>query len=187
MKTINFITGNKGKVHEATEKFKSLGFSIIQKDLGYPEIQTETLEEVAKYGVNHIQQKGITYPFILEDAGVFIDTLHGFPGVYSSYVFFTIGLEGILQLLKDAKNRSAVFRSVFAYAEPTGKPKLFIGECKGTISTEKIGKKGFGYDPIFIPEGFEKTFAEMDTKDKNLISHRGKSLEKLYQFLKDIY
>lgn len=186
MKTINFITGNNGKVHEATEKFKPLGFTIVQKDLGYPEIQTETLEEVAKYGVTHIQQKGITHPFILEDAGVFIDELHGFPGVYSSYVYFTIGLDGILKILKDSKNRSAVFRSVFAYAEPNGEPKLFIGECKGTISTDKLGIKGFGYDPIFIPEGFEKTFAEMDTKEKNLISHRGKSLEKLYQFLKKI-
>jgi XTP/dITP diphosphohydrolase len=185
MKTIYFITGNKGKVHEATEKFYPLGFKIVQKNLGYPEIQTETLEEVARYGVTHIQQQQITHPFILEDAGLFIDVLQGFPGVYSSYVYFTIGLDGIIQLLKDEHNRSAIFRSVFVYAEPSGEPQIFIGECRGMIAKEKKGTKGFGYDPIFIPEGSIKTFAEMETTEKNKLSHRGQSLEKLYQYLKN--
>ena len=185
MNTVYFITGNKGKVQEATEKFTPLGISIEQKNLGYTEIQAETLEEVARFGVTQIQQKKISHPFILEDAGIFIDSLQGFPGVYSSYVFFSIGLDGILNLLKNTTNRTAVFRSVFAYAEPTGKPTLFIGECKGNISMKKHGSKGFGYDPIFIPKGSEKTFAEMDTFEKNRVSHRGKSLDELYNFLQE--
>jgi XTP/dITP diphosphohydrolase len=185
MKTLFFITGNKGKVHEAKEKLGPLGFSVIQKDLGYPEIQADSLELVAQQGVNYIQNMGISHPFILEDAGIFIEGLNGFPGVYSSYVFFTIGLTGVLRLLQDTSERKAVFRSVFAYAETTGEPQLFTGISEGVITTKLKGSKGFGYDPIFQPDLSDKTFAQMDTKEKNQYSHRGKSLEKLYLFLKN--
>ena len=184
MSTLYFITSNKGKVHETVEKFAPLGIRVEQKNLGYPEIQTDGLEDVAKYGVTHIQKQGINHPFILEDAGLFIDDLEGFPGVYSSYVYHTIGLDGILSLLDGVSKRTAVFKSVFAYARPSGEPSLFIGLCKGEITMGKKGSKGFGYDPIFIPNGEDKTFAQMDTKEKNQFSHRGKSLEQLYEFLK---
>ena len=184
MHTLYFITGNKGKVFEATEKFKPLQITIEQKNLGYPEIQTDTLENVAKYGLNHLISQGIDHPFILEDAGIFIDDLKGFPGVYSSYVYHTIGLKGILNLLAKSINRDAYFKSVFAYATPKGNMQLFIGECKGTIIYEEKGTGGFGFDPIFKPNGSNETFAEMHIEEKNKISHRGKSLEKLYQYLK---
>lgn len=184
MKTLYFITSNMGKLHEAKTKLAPLGYKVIQKDLGYPEIQAETLQEVAHFGVKHIQKR-LDHPFILEDAGLFIDKLHGFPGVYSSYVYFTIGLQGILSLLKGVpeKKRTAVFKSVFAYAAPQGEESLFTGQCLGQISMRLRGKKGFGYDPLFIPSSAQKTFAEMDTKEKNLYSHRGKSLEKLALYL----
>jgi XTP/dITP diphosphohydrolase len=186
MKPIYFITSNKGKVHEATEKLKPFDFKIIQKNSGYPEIQTDTLENVARYGVDYIQHKGIDHPFILEDAGIFIDALNGFPGVYSSYVYFTIGLNGILSLLESVpdEKRSATFRSVFAYGTPESEIKLFIGECNGSITKEQIGDKGFGYDPIFMPDGFSQTFAEMTTEEKNKVSHRSRSLDQLLTFLK---
>ncbi len=100
MKKLYFITSNKGKVREATEKLRPLGYSVIQKDLGYPEVQADSLEEVALQGVAHIQAK-YHQAFMLEDAGLFIDALQGFPGVYSKYVFFTIGLPGILRLLEE--------------------------------------------------------------------------------------
>jgi XTP/dITP diphosphohydrolase len=186
MKTIYFITSNKGKVHEATSKLKPYGYTIVQKDYGYPEIQTDALENVARYGVEQIKKNGIDHPFILEDAGIFIEALKGFPGVYSSYVYYTIGVDGILQLMNGVQNekRIAQFRSVFAYGTPEGRMELFVGNCSGFISLEKRGIKGFGYDPIFIPKGFETTFAEMSTINKNKVSHRGKSLEKLVTFLK---
>ena len=187
MKTLYFITSNNGKVHEATEKLKPFDYNIIQKNYGYPEIQTETLEEVAQFGVKHFHQKNIDHPFILEDAGLFIDGLKGFPGVYSSYVYFTIGLDGILELMKNVidEKRTAQFRSVFAYGTPQGDIQLFIGSCQGIITREKQGSKGFGYDPIFKPNSFDKTFAEIETNEKNRISHRAKSLEKLVTFLKN--
>jgi len=187
MKTIYFITSNKGKVHEAKSKLKPYGYTIVQKNYGYPEIQTETLEEVAKFGVTHVQNSGIDHPFILEDAGIFIEALKGFPGVYSSYVYYTLGLDGILALLNTIpeEKRTALFQSVFAYGTPSGEIELFKGECGGVITQKKQGSKGFGYDPIFCPKGFDITFAEMVTEEKNKISHRGKSLEKLVDFLRE--
>jgi XTP/dITP diphosphohydrolase len=183
MRTLYFITSNTGKFFEAKEKLRPLGFSVIQKDLGYPEIQAEKLEDVALQGVSHVR-KGFNEPFILEDAGLFIDALHGFPGVYSKYVFFTIGLPGILRLLNEVKDRKAVFRSVFAYSEPEHEPIISVGECYGTISTEKRGDNGFGYDPIFLPKGLRKTFGEITTNEKNRYSHRSKALDKLILNLK---
>jgi len=185
MNTIYFITGNKGKLLEAKEKFSSVDIEIVQKNLGYPEIQTDTLEDVARFGVEYIQ-KQLNQPFILEDAGLFIEALNGFPGVYSAYVFHTIGLKGILDILKEVEmnKRTALFRSVFAYWEPGQKSKFFVGECPGTITTQEFGDHGFGYDPIFIPDGKKRTFAQMDVNEKNRFSHRGKSLEKLLDFFK---
>jgi XTP/dITP diphosphohydrolase len=186
MKTLYFITSNKGKVREATEKLRTLGFSVVQKDLGYPEVQTDCLEEVAQQGIEHVRAK-FHKTFMLEDAGLFIDALQGFPGVYSKYVFFTIGLPGILRLLDGVKNRKAVFRSVYAYSEPGKKPVIVVGECTGMISTETRGQHGFGYDPLFIPKGAEKTFGEMTIEEKNQYSHRAKALEKLITELKNSY
>ena len=185
MKELYFITSNKGKVKEATEKLRPLGFSVVQKDLGYPEVQADSLEEVAQQGVEHVRAK-FHQAFMLEDAGLFIDSLQGFPGVYSKYVFFTIGLPGVLRLLQGVENRKAMFRSVYAYSEPGKKPVIVTGECKGIISNEKRGEHGFGYDPIFIPNDEEKTFGEMTIKEKNQFSHRAKALEKLITELKDL-
>jgi XTP/dITP diphosphohydrolase len=186
MKEIYFITSNKGKVKEASEKFIEIGIKVIQKNLGYPEIQTDSLEEVTKYGVNILKNK-INHSFILEDAGLFIDSLKGFPGVYSSFIYYTLGLDGILNLLKGTNeiDRTATFKSVFAYSKPGEELQLFTGECKGKISFTKKGDNGFGYDPIFIPGKSDKTFAEMSTSEKNSFSHRGKSLEKLFESLKN--
>lgn len=184
MKSLYFITSNKGKLLEAQKKCKPLNIEVIQKNLGYPEIQAESLQEVATYGIQYVAKK-VDHPFILEDAGLFIDALKGFPGVYSAFVFFTIGLDGILSLLKDipTEKRIATFRSVIGYGEPDGTSELFVGECIGKISVHKKGAQGFGYDPIFIPMGKTVTYGEMKTDEKNQVSHRGKSFGKLLKFL----
>jgi len=176
MKQIAFITSNKGKVAEACVKFEPLGYSVVQKDLGYPEIQADSLQEVALYGVD-LLHKRVRSAFFLEDSGVFITALSGFPGVYSKYVYLTVGLGGVLHLMQGKQDRSAVFRSVIAYSEPGCDPELFVGECLGTLSLEARGSGGFGYDPIFIPEGMNLTFAEMAMQEKTVVSHRGKALE----------
>ena len=186
MKTLYFITGNKGKLTEAKKKFSEIDIKILQKDIGYPEIQADSLEEVALFGAEDIQKR-FDKPFFLEDAGLFIDGLNGFPGVYSAYIFHKIGCLGILKLMEELEenNRNALFKSVIAFKEPKSKPKLFIGEVYGSISKKPLGNYGFGYDPIFIPDGEVKTFAQMETEEKNQFSHRGKSLNKLLDFFKN--
>ena len=183
-KTIYFITSNKGKAFEANKKFSRLDINVVQKNLGYPEIQADNLEEVALFGAEDVQKR-FNHPFFLEDSGLFIDSLKGFPGVYSAYVYHTIGCAGLLRLLEDLdeSERKAFFKSVIVYGEPGKKPLFFVGECKGIISKEALGNNGFGFDPIFIPQGEEKTFAQMEIEEKNNFSHRGKSLEKLKNFL----
>jgi len=185
MKTIYFVTSNKGKFLEAKEKLVPQGFEIVQRNIGYPEIQATNLEDVALFGIEYTEKK-IRHPFILEDAGLFVDALDGFPGVYSSYVYYTIGLKGILKLLEDQSGdgRKAVFKSVIAYKGSDKKPRLFVGECHGMISNQELGDHGFGYDPIFIPDGDTRTFGQMEVGEKNRFSHRGKSLEKLLDFFK---
>ncbi len=185
MKKIYFITSNKGKILEAKTRLSEVGIEVVQKNLGYPEIQADTLEEVARYGVISVRER-FNKAFILEDAGLFIKSLKGFPGVYSSYIFLTVGLKGILKLMigLESEKRKASFKSVFAFSEPGQEPIIFIGECNGFISDEEKGNHGFGYDPIFIAEGETKTFAEMDAREKNRFSHRGKSLDLLVNYFK---
>ena len=127
MKTLYFLTSNKGKLVEAEKKLLEIDIKIIQKNFGYPEIQAETLEEVISFGSKYIQKK-LDQPFIIEDAGLFINKLNGFPGVYSSYVFHTLGCKGILKLMKDfpKEERKACFKSVIGYCEPDKKPKILI-------------------------------------------------------------
>jgi len=183
MKTVYFVTSNKGKFLEAKEKLSAINIEVVQNNLGYPEPQADTLEEVARFGVEDVQKR-FDKPFFLEDAGLFVDSLNGFPGVYSAYVFRTIGYTGILKLLGGIDERKAVFRSVIAYKETNKNPMFFVGECRGTIVTKELGTHGFGFDPIFVPMGEKKTFAQMDINEKNRFSHRSKSLEKLIDFLK---
>lgn len=88
--------------------------------------------------------------------------------------------------MNNVDKRKACFRSVIAYVEPDKKPKLFVGECTGTLSEKMLGNTGFGYDPIFIPDGETRTFGLMETEEKNRFSHRGKSIEKLMDFFKKV-
>jgi XTP/dITP diphosphohydrolase len=186
MKTLWFITSNQGKFQEASRKLADIQIQVVQKNLGYPELQANSLEDVARFGVDFLQEK-VDQAFFLEDAGLFIESLQEFPGVYSSYVYHTIGLQGILDLMKEKPKteRKACFRSVIAYREPGQSPRFFCGECLGWITSAKRGSHGFGYDPIFIPQGEMRTFAEMQTEEKNQYSHRGRSLSQLCSFLQE--
>jgi len=173
---IYFVTGNKGKFAEAQGIFKDL----MQKNIGYTEIQADTLEDVAAYGMKEVMER-LQGPVMLEDAGLFIEALQGFPGVYSAYVQKTIGNNGILRLMEGVEDRKAYFRSVVAYVEPGMEPRLFEGEVHGRIGFEARGSKGFGYDPIFYVG--EKSLSEMDLVEKNRISHRASSMKALKEWL----
>ena len=172
---LTFCTGNKHKFEEVQAE---LGRELTQYKDGYPEVQADSLEFVVGTGMDHLDPL-IDGPYFVDDSGIFIDSLNGFPGVYSAYVHNTIGNDGILRLMDGISDRKAVFRCVIGYRDADGKRHLLVGESKGTIAELKTGDAGFGYDPIFIPEGKKITFAQMDQTEKNQFSPRGKAVRKL--------
>jgi XTP/dITP diphosphohydrolase len=184
---IFFATSNLGKLKETKELLLPLGFEVEQLKVPYPEIQGPSLEEVAEFGIKWIQkEEDIKGAVMLEDAGLFIQSLSDFPGVYSKFVFTTIGCKGVLRLLEGKDDRSAYFKSIIAYCSPGSSPKIFKGRVDGEIARESKGEHGFGYDPIFIPQGETRTFAQMETKEKNQFSHRAHALGNLAEFLKKV-
>ena len=142
---ISFITSNKGKYAEA----RAIIDGLEQKDLGYTEIQADTLEEVAVYGMNEIMAR-LEGPAMLEDAGLFVHALNGFPGVYSAYVQKTIGNEGILRLMDGLSDRRAFFKSVVVYSEPGLEPQMFQGIVEGQIGFEAREARDLDTTPSFM-------------------------------------
>ena len=177
---ITFITGNEHKVKEAENIFKDYDISLEHIDLGYEEPQG-TLEEVAISGAKYASRK-LDKPVIVEDAGLFIKALNGFPGTYSHYVQDTLGNQNILKLLDGVSDRYAEFRSVIGYCTPNSEPKTFLGKVKGEISVEEKGDLGFAFDPIFYVPSERKTFGELTTEEKNQFSHRKNSLKKFIEW-----
>ncbi|HIE23978.1 MAG TPA: XTP/dITP diphosphatase [Candidatus Korarchaeota archaeon] len=174
MKILKFVTSNSHKFHEAKRILKEFGVEVQWINLKYPELQAETLKEVVLHSLNWLKER-VEEPFFIEDAGLFIHSLKGFPGPFSSYVFKTIGNDGILRLMKGIEDRKATFRSVIGLAIG-GELHIFSGETRGSIS-DSIRGTLWGFDPIFVPEDMDGlTYAELGEK-KNLVSHRRKSLE----------
>lgn len=177
---MKFITSNEGKFREARDIAKKFGIEIEWLKMEYEELQGFELEEIAKRSAE-ILAREIREPFFIEDSGLFIEALNGFPGPYSSYVFKTIGNRGILKLMDGISNRRAYFKAVVAYFDGS-KVYIFDGRVDGEISKEIRGSKGFGFDPIFLYRG--KTFAEMG-EEKNLVSHRRMALEKFFRTIEN--
>ena len=180
---LRVITSNPGKVAEFNKAFADLGIEAEHVRLPYDEIQTSELEEVVKKGMEEIRSKGMR-DFIIDDSGLFIDALKGFPGVYSAYGQKTIGNAGILKLMDGIEDRSAEFRCCIG-CDINGKTIIVTGVCKGYIMHESRGTEGFGYDPIFSPDG-KRSFAEIGIDEKNRMSHRGKAIELLIERLKTV-
>lgn len=179
-----FATSNIGKFEEAVNVLEEYGLAIEMVRIKRFEVQSDDLVEIAKISALFALEE-VKNPVIVEDAGLFIEALNLFPGPYSSYVYKTIGLDGILKLMENVKNRRAYFMSAIAYCWSESEVKIFEGRVDGTITHEKRGERGFGFDPIFCPRGGEgRTFAEMSTEEKSMISHRGKSFRKLATWLK---
>ena len=184
MKKILFATSNKGKLLEAQNFLLPLDYEVKQLKVAYPEIQARTLQEVASFGIHWIsRERKMGDAVMLEDAGLFIHVLSDFPGVFSKWVYETIGLDGILKLMYNEAERSAHFESCLVYMEKGKEPIVFNGKVEGHITKEPTGSNGFGYDPLFIAKGETKTFAEITTEEKNKHSHRGQALQKLIKYL----
>lgn len=173
-----FATSNRGKLEEARAILAPFGISVEGYDGKGVEIQAESTSEVAAYA-SRGAAKAAGKAVLVEDAGLYVESLGGFPGPYSAYAFKTIGLAGIIALLRPSpRARAAEFVSSLAYCEPLGEPALFEGRAAGRITTKPRGTKGFGFDPIFVPEGGRKTFGELTMDEKCAVSHRADSMTK---------
>lgn len=177
------VTTNDGKWKEMRELLRSNGIEIARISASVPEIQSNDLEEVVRFSTAHALKEIGKAPLLLEDAGLFVDKLGGFPGPYTSYVYATIGCEGLLRLMEGIEDRSARFVSVVAFTDGSDRILTFRGECKGRIAERPIGTNGFGFDPVFVPdEGDGRTFAEMGVNEKNKVSHRSRSVKRFVEW-----
>tara|TARA_B100001142_G_scaffold330236_1_gene397215 strand:+ start:2374 stop:3039 length:666 start_codon:yes stop_codon:yes gene_type:complete len=216
-RTIWFLTSNAGKLKEATHHLQPLGYTVrlLNVDEGaIVEPQVDTLEEVAQskitQALNHLPEGEQSEDMVLvEDAGLFIDALNGFPGVFSAYTLDTIGCSGVLRLLNHlqsedtiqcAQLRSAEFQAVAALWM-NGQILYGNGICPGWIALESSGDEGFGFDPVFIPNDLDefgeplpsgtygeksahgKTFGAMPIEEKQAYSHRSRALNDLLRQL----
>ena len=166
-----FVSSNSHKYKESKIILESFGIKLGFLKFNLEEIQSSSLKEIAEKKAKNAFLK-CKKPIIIEDDGLFIDSLNGFPGPYSSYVFKTITNKGILKLV--SSKRKAKFVSIITYCDKNIL-ESFIAKLDGTISKSQKGK-GWGYDPIFVPKNSRKTFAEID--HKNELSHRFKALKK---------
>lgn len=191
MRTLVFATQNAHKVAEVQaflgDRYQFLGLTEIgcTEELAetQPTLEGNALQK-ARYVYENYHQDCFS-----EDTGLEVTALNGEPGVYTArYAGPQRRAEDnmalLLQNLADKSDRSARFRTVIALIMD-GREYLFEGIVEGTIAEEARGTAGFGYDPVFIPQGFERTFAEMTGAEKNDISHRARAIKKLYDFLKD--
>ncbi|MBR2255237.1 MAG: RdgB/HAM1 family non-canonical purine NTP pyrophosphatase [Candidatus Methanomethylophilaceae archaeon] len=178
---VKVITSNPGKVAEYRKAFEGLGLEMEHLRLPYDEVQTSDLEEVVSKGMDEIVAKGVE-DFIIDDSGLFIDALKGFPGVWSAYAQKTIGNQGILKLMEGVEDRGAEFRCCIGCCIG-GRRIIVLGRSRGYIGTEARGAEGFGYDPIFYTDG-GLSFAEIPLDEKNAISHRGDAVKKLEKELR---
>jgi len=157
--TINFATSNSGKVREFKQILEP-EIKVNHIKISYPEIRSDDSEEIARHSAKELAER-FKKNIVVEDSGLFIKALNDFPGTYSATVHKKIGLEGILKLMKNVKNRECEYKSAAAYCKPGKKPISFLGVEKGKIAESARGNFGFGHDPIFIPEGSSKTYGEI--------------------------
>lgn len=176
---IRFVTTNAGKLAEARQRLGVAGVEVEGVHVeNLPELQADGLETVARHKAEAARDQ-VDAPFVVEDAGLFVDALSGFPGVYSAYAHKTLGCDGILRLLLGRPDRTARFVAVAALIEGPGPVRLFRGESPGRIALQSQGDQGFGFDPIFQPDGDTRTFSQMTTVEKGRHSHRGKAFDAL--------
>ena len=185
-KVVFFATGNINKFNEARSILGEYGIAVGMLRLKGDEIQSDSLKEIAETSVKNAYQR-CRLPIFVEDAGLFIEALDGFPGPYAAYVYKTIHNSGILKLMENTSDRHAKFQSVIAYCDNQTlcEPVSFEGEVKGEITLaerKKQGKSGFGFDPIFQPAGSQETFAEMTITEKNGYSHRAHAIRQFAEW-----
>ena len=190
MKKLFLASGNTHKIEELSEVLNPLGIGL-HSTLDYPGVPEPEEDQHTLEG-NALKKARYWFditglPSLADDTGLEVEALNGEPGVYSARyagekATYDDNVEKLLSELGNKENRKAEFRTVIAFVT-ADEEKLFEGVCKGTITKQKKGEKGFGYDPIFLPDGYTQTFAELSSSEKNKISHRGLAVN---EFVKEI-
>ncbi len=189
---ILFASRNTGKIKEIKQILEPLGISVkTAADMDFPDVE-ETGSTFAENSLLKSQTiaAALGIPCLADDSGLCVDALDGAPGVYSARYApnrdFDKGMDKLLAAMAQSENKSrkAHFSCVISLAYPDGKYNLFEGRVDGVIAEHKMpGAEGFGYDPLFIPDGYDVSFAQMSKEDKNKISHRGRAMRQFKDFL----
>lgn len=194
LEEIVFASHNEGKIKEIKKLLAPYGIMVKSAlDMNLPDVEEtgKTFEENSLLKSRTIA-KLVNMPCLADDSGLCVDALDGAPGVYSARYApnrdFDKGMEKLLAEMEKSpnKSRNAHFSCVISLAWPDGQYKVFAGQVDGKIAFHKMGAGGFGYDPLFVPEGFTSSFAQMSQEEKNKISHRGRAVEKLKDFLNNL-
>ncbi|MFZ1023828.1 MAG: non-canonical purine NTP pyrophosphatase [Thermoplasmata archaeon] len=184
MKAVTFVSSNHGKSREVADILRPFGIRVRWRRRKLGEPQADDLESVVRAKLRAVGD--IPGKVLVEDSGLFIPALGGFPGVYSSYIEKIWGknrdFEPFLDLLRK-RDRRAIFRTV-AGLRSGSRVTIFKGETVGSIARQPRGDRGFGYDPIFIPVDWKQTFAQAPPNAKNAISHRARALKRVGEYLR---
>ena len=187
-----FASNNKNKIQEIQALVPNIIQIVSLEEIGCIEDIPETADTIEGNAIlkaNYVTEK-YGFDCFADDTGLEVDALNGAPGVYSARYAgeqkdANDNMDKLLSELKDKSNRKANFKTVIAL-NLNGKQNLFTGIINGKIIEEKIGTNGFGYDPIFVADGYEKTFAELSMEEKSTISHRGIAVKELILFLQKL-
>ena len=190
MRNLVFATGNSHKLQEVQGLFKE-GFALsCLKDVNITEEIPETADNLVD---NALQKAWYVYkkcgiPCFADDTGLEVEALNGAPGVYSARYAgeqkdSKLNMLLLLKNMTGKENRNARFRTIIAYIDENAQEHIFEGEIRGKIIENMTGENGFGYDPIFVPEGYDKTFAQLSSETKNKRSHRARAMEKFLSYI----
>ena len=176
--SLYFITGNKGKLAE----IQAILGDVEALDIDLPEIQELDAHKIiqAKLAEAQKHQSG---EFIIEDTSLYLECMNGLPGPLIKWFLKTIGNEGLYKIAESFGNFNVEAKTIIGYSDSDGKVQFFEGSLKGTIVSPR--GEGFGWDAVFQPEGYDKTFGELSAEEKNTFSMRKIAVEKLKEYLKD--
>jgi XTP/dITP diphosphohydrolase len=177
-----FATSNGHKFEEARFALRGFGVALKRLPAKGAELQSDDVVEIARNSAMETFERA-RRPLFVEDTGLFVPALNGFPGPYASYVNRTIGPECLITLMRGVRKREAEFVSAVAYCSRRSEVRIFSGRLRGRISEAAEGTNGFGFDPVFIPFGSELTLAEMSLEEKSETSHRSLALRALGRWL----
>ena len=177
-----FATSNDHKFKEGRFVLQVFGIALSRLSSKGEEIQSDDPSEIAVHAAAEAYG-AFRKPLFVEDTGLFINSLRGFPGTNASFVFQTLGLGGVLKLMNGVTSREAEFVSSVAYCDGSSDPLVFSGRLRGRVALRPLGSGGFGFDPVFVPSGGRRTLAQMTIAEKCAISHRALALKALGQWL----